>query len=105
MAICYLCKGKEVVQIKDDKIARLWPCPSCRIEEFHVVFKISKLDAEQFVGDKQERIAYMKHHVKHRLVNDLVDAVSDAREQIDSNTGEITYEIELWVVLPRIKGP
>jgi len=103
MAICYLCKGKEVVQVQNDTVGGTWPCPKCRIQEFHIRHEVSDAEMQSYQGSEQELDRYMRHATKCNFVTQLLDAF-EIYVEIDAKNKKRTYRMDLWVVLPKTKG-
>jgi hypothetical protein len=103
VAICYLCRDKQVIQVKGDTIAGLWPCPKCRLEEFHIRHEVTAAELESFRGEQRELDGYVQRDLKHRFIACLLDAF-DVVVEIEAKTGKRTYKMDLWVLLPKTKG-
>ncbi len=103
MAICYLCRGKELVQVKDDTVGGIWPCPKCRVQEFHVRHKVTTQEVESFGGSASELLEYHSINIRRKFIESLLD-VFDVVIEVEPITKERLFKMDLWVVLPKTKG-
>ena len=104
---CSLCQGEEVVRVRSDPYDRSYPCPECRIVSYHVTQDVTDFALKHSREDADEVIEGIKHGLRDRMLDELIDKVGEFTHEHNLGEGRHTLSARVIVVQPMKKetGP